>query len=203
VVQQVAGVLGPGVGGEVPPRADDRRAEVLGDAHGHHVLLDELADLDAGVEAGGDEVDAAVVGGDVENDLRVVAREPRELRDERDHRGTARQEQAHAAGRPVAEARHLLDRLVDVVECRLPPGEELLSCVGRSHAARGTRQQPDPHALFQAPMAWLRADGDTPRRFAARVKLRSSATATKAARAPSSSRSIPEWYSQRLCDFSV
>ena len=131
--------------------ADDRRAEVLGHAHGHHVLLDELADLDAGVEAGGDEVDTAVVGGDVENDVGVVAREPRELRDERDHRGASRQQQAHAARRPVAEAGHLVDRLVDVVERRLQPGEELLSRLGRRHAARGARQQADPHPLFQAP----------------------------------------------------
>jgi hypothetical protein len=44
------------MGGEVLRRSDDRRAEVLGHADGHHVLLDELADLDARVKAGGYEV---------------------------------------------------------------------------------------------------------------------------------------------------
>ena len=52
-------------------------------------------------------------------------------------------------------------------------------------------------------IAWLRADGETPRRFDAFVKLLSSATATNAAKTPNSSRTIPEWYSQTLCDFSA
>jgi hypothetical protein len=52
-------------------------------------------------------------------------------------------------------------------------------------------------------MAWLSADGDTPSRFAAFVKLRSSATATKAASTPNSSRAIPEVYSQSHCHFGV
>src|SRR2546427_6805744 len=41
-------------------------------------------------------------------------------------------------------------------------------------------------------IVWLSADGDTPSRAAARVKLRSSATTANAARLPQSSRSIPE-----------
>ena len=49
--------------------------------------------------------------------------------------------------------------------------------------------------------AWLSADGDTASRFAARVKLRSSATVRNAARTLSSSRTICECYSQRLVDF--
>jgi hypothetical protein len=51
-------------------------------------------------------------------------------------------------------------------------------------------------------MAWLSAEGDTPRCFAARVKLRSSATIRNADNTLSSSRTIPEWYSQTLVDFS-
>src|SRR3989441_6081554 len=50
-------------------------------------------------------------------------------------------------------------------------------------------------------IAWLRAEVDTPSRFAARVKLRSSATARNADRTLSSSRTICEWYSQTLVDF--
>jgi hypothetical protein len=90
VAQQIARVPGSGMGGEVLRRTDDRRAEILGHGHGHHVLVDELADLDACVKASGDEVHTAVVGGHVENDVRVVARELRELRDESDHRGASR-----------------------------------------------------------------------------------------------------------------
>src|SRR5438445_5404457 len=50
-------------------------------------------------------------------------------------------------------------------------------------------------------IAWLRAEVDTPSRLAARVKLRSSATARNADRTLSSSRTICEWYSQTLVDF--
>src|SRR4029453_13930665 len=51
-------------------------------------------------------------------------------------------------------------------------------------------------------MGGLRADGETPIRLAARVKLRSSATARNAGSTLSSSLTICEWYSQRLFDFS-
>src|SRR3989442_13263213 len=44
-------------------------------------------------------------------------------------------------------------------------------------------------------IVWLSADGDTPSRAAARVKLRSSATTAKAAKLPQSSRSIPDNFS--------
>src|SRR5436190_433674 len=49
--------------------------------------------------------------------------------------------------------------------------------------------------------AWLSAEVETPSRFAARVKLRSSATARNADKTLSSSRTICEWYSQTLVDF--
>jgi len=42
---------------------------IAGDADGDHVLLEELAEVDAGVEAPGDEIAAAVAGGHVEHDL--------------------------------------------------------------------------------------------------------------------------------------
>ena len=50
-------------------------------------------------------------------------------------------------------------------------------------------------------IAWLSAEGETPSRLAACVKLRSSATARNADRTLSSSRTIREWYSQTLVDF--
>jgi hypothetical protein len=62
-----------------------------------------------------------------------------------------------------------------------------------------------PIASSNSRMAWLIAEGETPRRFAARVKLRSSATIRNAERAPRSILSICEFYSQwliHLWDFS-
>src|SRR2546427_1938330 len=58
-----------------------------------------------------------------------------------------------------------------------------------------------PNRSSSPRIAWLSAEGDTPSRFAARVKLRSSATARKADRTLSSSRTICEWYSQTLVAF--
>src|SRR5438552_17674096 len=58
-----------------------------------------------------------------------------------------------------------------------------------------------PNRSSSPRIAWLIAEADTPRRFAARVKLRSSATARNADRTLSSSRTICEWYSQTLVDF--
>src|SRR3989449_2329001 len=59
-----------------------------------------------------------------------------------------------------------------------------------------------PNRSSNPRIAWLTAEVDTPRRFAARVKLRSSATARNADRTLSSSRTICEYYSQTLLDFS-
>src|SRR5438093_2956172 len=50
-------------------------------------------------------------------------------------------------------------------------------------------------------IVWLSADGDTPSRAAARVKLRSSATTANAARQPQSSRSIHETLSIPHSDY--
>src|SRR5213594_722573 len=58
-----------------------------------------------------------------------------------------------------------------------------------------------PNRSSSPRIAWLTAEVETPRRFAARVKLRSSATARNADRTLSSSRTICEWYSQTLVDF--
>src|SRR2546428_1127714 len=59
-----------------------------------------------------------------------------------------------------------------------------------------------PNRSSSARFAWVTAEVETPRRFAARVKLRSSATARNADRTLSSSRTICEYYSQTLLDFS-
>src|SRR5437762_11367856 len=59
-----------------------------------------------------------------------------------------------------------------------------------------------PNRSSKPRIAWLTAEVDTPRRFAARVKLRSSATVRNADRTLSSSRTICEQYSQTLLDYS-
>jgi hypothetical protein len=144
VVQQISRVLRPGVGCKVLRRADDAHAQVLRHAHRHHVLRDELADLDARIEPSRYEIDAAVRPVHLENDLRIVARELRELRDEGDHCGAAGQQDAHVARRPVAEAGDLVERLVNVAECRPHPCEELrpASAGATLRVVRASRRTP-------------------------------------------------------------
>src|SRR5206468_9937118 len=75
---------------EVRRRGDDGRALLTGDLDGDHVALHELAEVNAGIEAPGDQIGAAVpFGRDVEHHLGVVADELRELRphDHRDRHG--------------------------------------------------------------------------------------------------------------------
>src|SRR3989441_677103 len=59
-----------------------------------------------------------------------------------------------------------------------------------------------PKRSSSSRIAWLSAEGVTPRRLAARVKLRSSATARNADRTLSSSRTICERHSLTLVDYS-
>src|SRR5438552_6785582 len=67
VGRQVARRLRLRVRTEVRWGGDDGGALLTRDLHGHHVALEELAEVDAGVEPAGDQVAAAVVlGGDVE-----------------------------------------------------------------------------------------------------------------------------------------
>src|SRR2546427_4944082 len=74
------------------------------------------------------------------------------------------------------------------------------ACVGATlRVVRASRCTPNRSSSPR--IAWLSAEVDTPRRFAARVKLRSSATARNADRTLSSSRTICEYYSQTLLDF--
>ena len=66
---------------EVAGRGHDGGALLARDPHGGHVALEELAEVDARIVASRDEVAARVVfARDVEHDVRVRARECRELR---------------------------------------------------------------------------------------------------------------------------
>jgi len=72
------------------------------DADGDHVLLDELAVVDAGVVPTGHEVHSALIRRDIQQHVRIVARELPELRSPHRGGGQRRYEQAHASTRRVA-----------------------------------------------------------------------------------------------------
>src|SRR5438445_12317193 len=103
---------------EIAGRSDDGRPEILGYADYDHVPLDELPEMNAGVEPRGDEVDAALVGGHVEHDVGVIARELSQLRGEHRRRGKRRHDQTHATGRPVTQPGNQVQRFANVAERR-------------------------------------------------------------------------------------
>jgi len=94
----------------------------------HHVALEELAKVNAGVEAAGDQVAPDVVlAGDVEDHLGIVAGEflkPWTQERRQHHRG---RDQADDAGRLFAESTDLGERSLDVVKRGTQLRQPLLS----------------------------------------------------------------------------
>lgn len=62
---------------EIGGRCDHRHAHRRPDLHGDHVPLDLLPEPDAGVEAPGDDIQKAGVGGDLDDDVRIVGEQRR------------------------------------------------------------------------------------------------------------------------------
>jgi hypothetical protein len=136
---------------EVRRRPDDRGALVGRDAHRDHVALDELAEVDAGIEVSGDEIEARFVRRrDVEDDVGIGARKRAKLRGEHHRRRQWRDDQTHAAGRPFAQAGDVLERTANVRQRGIKASDELFARVGWRNAARGPRQQPNPDLLFES-----------------------------------------------------
>ena len=104
VPHQVTRRFWPGVRLEIRGRADDGCAEIFGHPHGDHVLLYVFAELDAGIEASGHNIEARIVGGDIEHDVGIVTRKLRQLRSEHRCAGDPRNQQPHAADGFVANA---------------------------------------------------------------------------------------------------
>src|SRR5438128_10812607 len=102
---------------EISRRADDRRPVVPGYPNGHHVLLNELPELNAGVEAGSHEIVVAVLGRDVEHDVRVVARELSQFRCEHRDSCVPRHAYTHPSARSVTKASNLFQDAANVAEC--------------------------------------------------------------------------------------
>lgn len=62
-------------------RPNDRPPLLFRHAHGHHVSLEEVPEMNAGLEPRAAEIDAAQLGGrHAEHDVRVLARESRQPR---------------------------------------------------------------------------------------------------------------------------
>jgi hypothetical protein len=136
---------------EIARRADDRGALVGGNSHGDHVALDELAEVDAGIEMAGDEVEAhLVVRGDVEDDVGIGTREWAELRCQHHRRRQRRDDESHAPRRPIAKRRDLSERVSDVGQRRVKASDELVARISRCDAPGCPRQQPNANLLLKS-----------------------------------------------------
>jgi len=94
----------------------------------------------------------------------------------------------------------LLHCVPNIDERRTQACQELFSGLCRRDAARGAREEAHADRFSSARIAWLIAEGETPRRFAATREtalLRNNENADKVVR---SLPAIGEWYSQAYID---
>ena len=152
-------------------------------AHGDHVLGHVLAEAHACVKPLRDDVGQAVVDDDLDLDVGIARKELRQSRPEDRLGGVLAGGDPDGAGGLLAQLAQRRQLGVDLVEARTDAAKQALAGLGRGHAAGRAGQQPIANrALRGSRIVWLSADWDTPSCAAARVKLRSRATARKARR---------------------
>lgn len=107
-----------GVRLEIAGRADNRRALVARHPDRDHVAFDELAEMNARVEPTGNEVQGAIVRGDVEHDIGIATGELLELGAEEHLRREAWRDEANGPGRSGAQPGDVLQHRANVRERR-------------------------------------------------------------------------------------
>ena len=134
---------------EVGGCADDRHAHVGADPDRDHVLRHLLAKTNAGIETFGHDIGQAIVDDDLGMDIRIVRQEPGQRRPENGARGVLACRDADGAGGFVAQVTESCELRLDLVEARAERTHQPLARLGRRHAPRRARQQPDPEPLFE------------------------------------------------------
>src|SRR5258708_36438870 len=99
--------------------------------------------MNARVETRGNEVDAALIGGDVEQDVRIVAGKLSELWCEDGWRCKWRHQQAHASGRPVTKRGKVVQRPPNIAERRPQMSQQLFAGFRRCDAPGRPGEQSD------------------------------------------------------------
>jgi hypothetical protein len=140
---------------EIGGGADDGEALRRPDGDRHHVALDTLAQADAGIEAGGHDVDQTVVGDDLQLHLRVGSEETGHDGRQQQLGGRPRHVEPERAGRGVAEGVHVLDGVGDVEQRWPQAGEQPLAGFGGRDAAGGAVEKANAKPFLDA------ADGVT------------------------------------------
>jgi hypothetical protein len=135
--------------GEILGRAHNGRPVIGRDADGDHVSLDVFADLNPGIETRRHELNPAVVGGDVEQNLWILAGEPGQLDRKLGPSCEPWNKHADASDRPVLQTRHFVERFSDVSKRWSQPCDQSFASLGGRNAPRGARQQAHTDPLFQ------------------------------------------------------
>ena len=98
----------------------------------------------------GDDVGEGVVDADLDRDVRIVARQPRDGGIEHAVGGVLAGADAHRAGRRVAQAADRRQRVGDAFEMRADRPHQPIARFGRRDAAGRARQQAQAEPLLQA-----------------------------------------------------
>ena len=123
-------------------RCADNRWPVIGrDTNRHHVVLDELSVLDAGIEAASDQVEPRFVRAHIQHHIRVGACELGQLGTEYAHGCKAGYQQAHASAWLVTQSSDPVEGAANARQCGSQFGEQLLAGLCRRDTACRAREQ--------------------------------------------------------------
>src|SRR6185437_6373031 len=121
------------------------------DRHRDHVLVEPLLVADAGVATGGEDIDEALLGDDLDDNARIFPEEGRhDVGQHQPHRAH-RHVELQRAYRPVAKGVDRIERRVELAQDRIEPLQEVAAGLGRRHAAGGAVQQPHAETRLQPP----------------------------------------------------
>src|SRR5258707_9959424 len=119
------------------------------DSYGNHVLLDALADADAGIDSFVDDVSLGIIRDDLKRNVGVFAQERRHKgRDDRYGSG-AYNAQPQSSARAVAKAVHRIKREIDGAHDGLHVVKKLLACSGQGHASGCSVEQANAQVLLE------------------------------------------------------
>ena len=134
---------------QVVRRGDGDLAQIRTQSHGDHVLLDDLADPDSGVEAARDEVHHFIIHRDVENDIRIGFVEGLQNRSHINFRSGPEAVNANRSDRLLAQMARLADRGAQLLNRGPHSLQKPIACLGQGHIPRVSMQEPYAHALLQ------------------------------------------------------
>src|SRR5690606_18270262 len=134
---------------EILRRSDDVRAHRRADAHGHHVLFDQLAEADAGVVSLRNDIDQQVLDPHLDVDVRVLVHEAAQHRLQHDQISGTRYVDAQLAGRMLGLAADLRGGANQLFYCRLDQLQVTLAILREADAAGGAVEERPSEPLLQ------------------------------------------------------